>query len=574
MSDGDFDDVIDELGGFGKYQKRLLYILLCPLFLIMPFPLLHQMFVLHVPAHTCVHPEQITAEALGINETVWQGIFLPMGYQGPSQCSYYNFTSENLDYIKKNWISLSGDAEAIQELQGSASEEKCTKWVYDTSEFIDTAVTDNDWVCDKANYVPDLFTLAVVGLILGTFIFSAIADFFGRKLSFYVGSATVIVFTLCMVPTDFNFHLFAFFKVAAAFGMLPLFQSPMNILCEISNVSKRGFVICVACVGWSLGQILMPLVAYLIASWKIIKIVSVAPLALFFFTWKMLPESPRWLVTKGKTKEAIKILVRIAETNGVRPPADLKVRIEKLSIETKEDSMGYLSLFSKPALATRTVICTIGFTASAFIYYQIVINVSNMAGNTFLNMFLLGLAEGPGNMLGFLLANKIGRRWTHSGLLGLNTLVFGVLIGLAQYQRDPATPWASPVISFLCMLVKMNISATFVVAYIQAMEIFPTCVRQSGIGLCSFISQMISIGGPYAIATGYIDPRYPYIVMFLICLVGTVSVSLLPETVGAKLPETLEEANNFGKNDAYFSFKPSRSTDKYEAPTEQNIIKS
>ena len=42
--------------------------------------------------------------------------------------------------------------------------------------------------------------------------------------------------------------------------MLPLFQSPMNILCEISNVSKRGFVICVACVGWSLGQILMPLV--------------------------------------------------------------------------------------------------------------------------------------------------------------------------------------------------------------------------------------------------------------------------------------------------------------------------
>ena len=82
----------------------------------------------------------------------------------------------------------------------------------------------------------------------------------------------------------------------------------------------------------------------------------------------------------------------------------------------------------------------------------------------------------------------------------------------------------------------------------QAMEIFPTCVRQSGIGLCSFISQMISIGGPYAIATGYIDARYPYIVMFLICLVGTVSVSFLPETVGAKLPETLEEANNINKS--------------------------
>ena len=54
-------------------------------------------------------------------------------------------------------------------------------------------------------------------------------------------------------------------QVAAAFGMLPLFQSPMNILCEISDISKRGFVICVACVAWSLGQIVFPLVGNLAA---------------------------------------------------------------------------------------------------------------------------------------------------------------------------------------------------------------------------------------------------------------------------------------------------------------------
>lgn len=45
--------------------------------------------------------------------------------------------------------------------------------------------------------------------------------------------------------------------------------------------------------------------------------------------------------------------------------------------------------------------------------HQIVINVSNMGGNTFLNLFLLGLVEGPGNLMGMLLSEKIGRRWTH-----------------------------------------------------------------------------------------------------------------------------------------------------------------
>ena len=99
------------------------------------------------------------------------------------------------------------------------------------------------------------------------------------------------------------------------------------------------------------------------------------------------------------------------------------------------------------------------------------------------------------------------------------------------------------------------------------MEIFPTCVRQSGIGFCSFISQMISIGGPYTIALGATDLRYPYLALFLICLSGTVATSFLPETIGAKLPETLEDANDFGKGDSYFSFKPPR-TEKYELPTE------
>ena len=89
-------------------------------------------------------------------------------------------------------------------------------------------------------------------------------------------------------------------------------------------------------------------------------------------------------------------------------------------------------------------------------------------GNVMRILFLLGLVEGPGNMMGMILANKIGRRWTHTGLLGINTVILGVLMGVVMYQTDPDNMyWSGPVISFLCMWVKMNISATFVVAYIQ-----------------------------------------------------------------------------------------------------------
>ena len=89
---------------------------------------------------------------------------------------------------------------------------------------------------------------------------------------------------------------------------------------------------------------------------------------------------------------------------------------------------------------------------------------------------------------------------------------------------------------------------------LQAMEIFPTCVRQSGIGLATFISQMISIGGPYVIYLGLTNLRLPYSIMFLICVAGVVAAVLLPETAGRSLPETMADAAQFGKGDKFFSY--------------------
>jgi len=193
----DFDDILEELGGMGRYQKKILYLLLGPLFFILPFPLLHQVLVLHAPKHECLLPPAVpTPSDLGINQTVWQSMFLPsellpdMSGVGPSSCNYYNFTSSQLH-------TLTIEGTNVTALQMEVETSPCSMWLYDKSEFEDTLTAENDWVCDKAHYVPNLYTLAVVGLIIGTFVFSAIADFFGRKTSFYIGIVTVIVFTFC-----------------------------------------------------------------------------------------------------------------------------------------------------------------------------------------------------------------------------------------------------------------------------------------------------------------------------------------------------------------------------------------
>ena len=50
--------------------------------------------------------------------------------------------------------------------------------------------------------------------------------------------------------------------------------------------------------------------------------------------------------------------------------------------------------------------------------------------------------------------------------------------------------------------------------------------------------------------------------MFLIAGGGALSVAFLPETLGATLPETLEEASTFGTKDKFFSYLPKREDEK------------
>ncbi len=49
MGTTDFDDILVDIEGNGWYQKRLTYLLLCPIFFFMPFAFLCQIFVLHIP---------------------------------------------------------------------------------------------------------------------------------------------------------------------------------------------------------------------------------------------------------------------------------------------------------------------------------------------------------------------------------------------------------------------------------------------------------------------------------------------------------------------------------------------
>lgn len=137
-----------------------------------------------------------------------------------------------------------------------------------------------------------------------------------------------------------------------------------------------------------------------------------------------------------------------------------------------------------------------------------------------------------------------------------NAIVFAVTIPIANHHKDDLTSQWS--VSILCMIAKFNCTMSFYFFYLQAIELFPTCVRNTGIGFVSFVATMFGLAGPHITSLGKIDKRIPLGVMGLINLVGSITVSFLPETVGCDLPETLKSASDFGKDQQFFSYVRSR----------------
>ena len=171
----EFEDLIGEIDGKGRFQKRLLYVVLSPLFFFLPLSWLNELFLLHVPDHWCYHPSQENLSQAEVAE--WRNCFLPKelspeGILAPSNCKILmpQEFSESGDLFWNNsrlWTDrMAESCPSSAGSNGSISVGCKLGWAFDKSEFSSTVPMENQWVCENQDFVPQLFTFGVVGSII------------------------------------------------------------------------------------------------------------------------------------------------------------------------------------------------------------------------------------------------------------------------------------------------------------------------------------------------------------------------------------------------------------------------
>lgn len=546
----EFEDVIDKLGGYGRFQRLLVWVYLAPASVLMPGYFMNQIFMLSVPKHSCVLPD--LAATFNLSE-VREPDVLRQFLVTDDDCSTYALDSMNASLVSGllSAADFAGDVSSnvsrLLNIHG-AQKVACTEFSYDDTHYESTASTQWDLVCERAHLPSLVFTLSSVGSAVGTVFLGTLSDRIGRKPVFMLTVCVATVFGLTSILVT-NFIAFAVLRLVNASVMPQIFQLPYIILLELVGPKQRTLMLGVCCIAWTVGLCILPLVAYLARSWILLGLISSACAIPNLFYYKLIPESPRWLLSQNRVKETMAILNRIAKSNGVEPPEDLAsdlLKVQKKIAQEKEvAAASSFDLFRKARIRRNIIIITVSWVANSCAYYGLHINVTNMSGNEFLNFFLLGLVEFPASAVGWWTMENFGRRWTN---VSLQLLVSAACLASCFVPTGAtiAGVTASLVAKFAC-------AASFMIMYQQAAEVMPTPLRSFALGASAAFSSAFMICMPYIVYLGRYGNWIPF--LFLAVLAGTAGVSAawLPETNGYVLCQTIEDAEDFGKTQKFFS---------------------
>ena len=141
----------------------------------------------------------------------------------------------------------------------------------------------------------------------------------------------------------------------------------------------------------------------------------------------------------------------------------------------------------------------------------------------------------------------LGRRWSVASFMGLGGLSLLLTLALSSEASKSA----------LSQLGKFMITASFAMVYQYATEIFPTVVRNAGLGSCSFFSRIGSIIAPFiGREVALLNPIAPVLIFGVTSVVAGLLTLLLPETKNRISPDTIEVGSpvvqHFGFNFVLF----------------------
>ncbi|XP_058763289.1 polyol transporter 5-like [Vicia villosa] len=397
--------------------------------------------------------------------------------------------------------------------------------------------------------------------LIGSLASGKTSDMIGRRYTIMIAAATFFIGALVMgLAPSYTFLMVG--RVIAGIGVgYSLMISPVYVA-ELSPDLTRGFLTSLPEVFISFGILLGYVSNYALSSlpvglnWRIMLGLAALPAVFVALGVLAMPESPRWLIMKGRYEEAKQVLIRTSESKGeaeYRFSEISQAAINSKTFSTSRQGVWKELLISPSRPVLRILIAAIGVNFfmqasgnDAVIYYSPqVFREAGIQGEKqlFGVTIIMGIAKTCFVFVSALVLDKFGRRpMLLLGSLGMAVSLFGLGLGCTFLQNSDEKPaWAiSLCVIAVCATVSFFSIGLGPTTWVYSSEIFPMRLRAQGTSLAISVNRLVS--GIVSMSFLSISEEITFGGMFFvlggIMVVATIFFYyFLPETNGKSLEE-------------------------------------
>jgi len=403
---------------------------------------------------------------------------------------------------------------------------------------------------------------ALVGSIIGVSFAGVLSDKFGRKYTMIVSA---ILFTSSAIGCTFagSFNALVFYRIIGGIGIgVVSIISPLYIS-EISVAKYRGRLVSLYQLAVTAGFLGAYLANYQLLTWgngevhvtgTLLHKIFVSdvwrgmlgaetiPALLFFLIIFFIPESPRWLILKGKEDKARKILEKIyASPAGAA--AQLQDTRNVIVSETKSDRKMLMSPKVLKIVAIGAAIAILGqfMGVNAVLYYGPTIfeNAGLSSGDSLFYQILIGIVNLGTTVLALLIIDKVGRKMlVYVGVTGM--MVSLVLIGLFFLFGDKLHLSNVVLLVFFLFYIFCCAGSISAVIFVFLSEMFPMKIRGMAMSIAGFSlwigTYLIGQLTPWMLQS--LTAAGTFFLFAVMCIPYLLIVwKLMPETAGKSLED-------------------------------------
>jgi putative MFS transporter len=358
-------------------------------------------------------------------------------------------------------------------------------------------------------------SLTFVGMTIGSLVTGFVGDKYGRRFTYQVN---LLIFGLASIAAAFaqDMNQLIACRFVQGLGLGAEIVVGYSTLTEFVPPRSRGRWLAFMAFLVVAGFPATALLSYFIIpawGWRPMFIIAGIGSLIVWYLRKNLPESPRWLESKGRTDEAEALMQAIEKEASLAGP------LPAPSTAAPTPQVEATAMLRPPLLQRMLVGCWVLITINTLIFGFVIflpqfflrqgLTIANSLGYT----VVLAAASLVGCAVGAYTSDFIGRRWSIIGA-SIVTIVVGWIYSHFSAASDPVIVLTVGFVLIVAIYVQ-----TAILFGVYTPELFPTEIRLRANGICNTLGRGATVVSPFVV--GYLMTTYqlPGVIWLMIALV-------------------------------------------------------